>query len=252
MIHVQNRELVVPGQLIAEGDYRLREGAYREGKQVYSSVVGLAYLQGEKIRIIPLQGPYIPYPGDLVVGVVVDSYHSGWILDLNSPYTGNLFVSDLLHRKVDLNREDISKYMSIGDVVVTAVRDVDERMRVQLETDAPMMGKVDKGKLVEISPVKIPRVIGRRGSMLKTIQDVSGCKLIVGQNGRIIVQGKDPWMVNAVVQALFMIEREAHTSGLTDRVRLQLEKVKQEVIEWRNPKNWSSTESGSMDAHRKS
>jgi len=46
MIHVRHRELVVPGQLVAEGDYRLRDGAYREGKQVYSSVVGLAYLQG--------------------------------------------------------------------------------------------------------------------------------------------------------------------------------------------------------------
>ncbi|HID60435.1 MAG TPA: RNA-binding protein [Hadesarchaea archaeon] len=226
MIHVQNRELVVPGQLIAEGDYRLREGAYREGKQVYSSVVGLAYLHGGEIRIIPLQGPYIPSQGDLVVGVVVDSYHSGWILDLNSPYTGNLFVSDLLHRKVDLNREDISKYLSIGDVVVAAVKNVDERVRVQLETGGPRMGKTDSGKLVEISPVKIPRVLGRKGSMLKTLQEISGCKLIVGQNGRIIVQGKDSQMVNAVVQALFMIEREAHTSGLTDRVRLRLEKNK--------------------------
>jgi len=228
MLYVQNRELVVPGQLIAEGGYRVHEGAFIEGKQVYASVVGLADLRGHDIRIIPLQGRYIPKPGDVVIGVVVDSYSSGWILDMNSPYTGNLFVSDLLQRKVDLVREDISQYLSIGDVVIAKIRDVDERMRVQLETGEPGMGRVEKGKLVEISPAKVPRVIGKKGSMLNTLQDVGECKLMVGQNGRIMILGKNPRMINAVVEALLMIEREAHISGLTDRVHLMLEKIKSE------------------------
>ena len=226
MIHVQNRELVVPGQLLAEGGYRLREGVFREGKQIYSAMVGLADLHGEEIRVIPLRGRYIPMRGDVVIGVVVDSHYSGWILDLNSPYTGNLFVSDLVHRKVDLAKEDVSQYLGMGDVVVAKVEDVDELMRVRLGTDAPGMGKVKGGKLVEISPVKIPRVLGRKGSMLNTLQDVGECKLRVGQNGRIMIWGKDQRMVNAVVEALLMIEREAHISGLTDRVRLHLEKAK--------------------------
>ena len=228
MLHIQNRELVVPGQLIAEGGYRLYEGAFREGKQVYASVVGLADLRGQNIRIIPLQGRYIPKRGDVVIGVVVDSHYSGWILDINSPYTGNLFVSDLLRRKVDLVREDISQYLGMRDVVVAGVKDVDERMRIQLEASEPGMGRVEGGKLVEISPTKIPRVIGRKGSMLNTLQDVGECRLGVGQNGRIIIRGKDPRMINAVVEALLMIEREAHTSGLTDRVHLMLEKIKSE------------------------
>ena len=228
MLHVQNRELVVPGQLIAEGGYRVYEGAFREGEQVYASVVGLADLHGQNIRIIPLQGRYIPKRGDVVIGVVVDSHYSGWILDINSPYTGNLFVSDLLRRKVDLVREDISQYLGMGDVVVAGVKDVDERMRVQLEASEPGMGRVERGKLVEISPMKVPRVIGRKGSMLKTLQDIGECKIRVGQNGRIMIWGKDPRMLNAVVEALLMIEREAHTSGLTDRVHLMLEKIKSE------------------------
>ncbi len=228
MIHVQNRELVVPGQLIAEGSYRLQDGAFREGEQVYSAVVGLVDLREREIRVIPLQGRYIPSSGDVVIGVVVDSHYSGWILDLNSPYTGNLFVSELVHRKVDLVREDIDKFLSMGDVVAAKVKDVDERMRVLLEVDEPWMGRMETGKMVEISPMKIPRVLGRKGSMLKTLQDVTGCRARVGQNGRILVLGKDPRMVSAVVEALLMIEREAHTSGLTDRVRLMLEKIKSE------------------------
>ncbi len=228
MLCVQNRELVVPGQLIAEGDYVLREGVFREGKCVYSSVLGLADLRGRNIRIIPLQGRYIPKRDDVVIGVVIDSHYSGWILDINSPYDGNLFVSDLLRRKVDLTREDISQYLDIGDVVMAKVKDVDELMRVKLEAGEPGMGKMSGGKLVEIVPAKIPRVIGRKGSMMATLQSVSGCKIRVGQNGRIMVWGEDPRMVSVTVEALLMIEREAHTSGLTDRVRLMLEKAKSE------------------------
>lgn len=228
MIHIQNRELVVPGQLIAEGGYFIREGTFREGDRIYASVVGLADLRGQNIRIIALQGRYIPKRGDAVIGVVIDTHRSGWILDLNSPYVGNLFVSDLLRRKVDLLREDISQYLGMGDVVMAKIKDVNELMRVQLEAGEVGMGKVTGGKLVELVPTKIPRVIGKKGSMIATIQNTSGCQIKAGQNGRILIWGDDPRMVNAVVEALLMIEREAHTSGLTDRVRLKLEKVKSE------------------------
>lgn len=226
MIHVQNRELVVPGQLIAEGEYKYMEGAFREGDKIYAAVVGLADIKGEQVRVVPLQGRYIPHEGDLVIGVVIDSHNSGWILDINSPYTGNLFVSELLHRKVDLNREDISQYLNIGDVVIASVIEVDEYMRVLLGTEEREMGRVKGGKLMEISPAKIPRVLGSKGSMIKVIQDSTGCRLAVGQNGRIMIWGDDHRMVNLAVEAILMIEREAHTSGLTDRVHLMLEKEK--------------------------
>ncbi|MFH1821404.1 MAG: exosome complex RNA-binding protein Rrp4 [Methanobacteriota archaeon] len=226
MIHVQNREIVIPGQLIAEGDYKYMEGSFREGDKIYSAVVGLADVKGEQIRVIPLQGRYIPHVGDLVVGVVIDAHKSGWILDLNSPYNGNLFVSELVHRKVDLDQEDISQYLGMGDVVLASIKDVDEYMRVLLETMERGMGQIRGGKMVEISPAKVPRVLGRKGSMLKVIEKNTGCTLAVGQNGRIIIWGDDPKMVNLAVEAVLMIEREAHTSGLTDRVALMLEKEK--------------------------
>jgi exosome complex component RRP4 len=223
MLHVEDRELVVPGQLIAEGDYFVHEGAFHEGDHVYASVVGLIRVQGKKIRVIPLQGPYIPKCDDAVVGIVIDSYYAGWELDLDSPYTGNLFVSDLLQRKVDLDREDISKYLKVGDAVFARVKEVDELMRVSLEAGDRGMGRVSGGKLVEIGPKKVPRVIGRKGSMISVLQKIGECSLKVGQNGRVVVWGRNPERVNAVVEALFMIEREAHTSGLTDRVRQFLE-----------------------------
>ncbi len=224
MLHVENRQLVVPGQFIAEGDYPVSEGVFREGDRVYSSVLGLADIRERKISVIPLQGRYIPKRGDRVIGVVIDAFYSGWTLDLNSPYTGKLFVSGLLDRKVDLDKEDISEYLEVGDTVSAEVVDVDELMNVLLEASDRGMGKITGGKLVEISPPKIPRVIGRKGSMISMLQKVSGCRINVGQNGRVMVWARDMERVSPVVEALLMIEREAHTSGLTDRVREFLEK----------------------------
>ncbi len=226
MIHVEKRELVVPGQLIAEGRYKYMEGTFREEDKIYSAVVGLVGIKGEQIRVIPLQGRYIPHEGDLVIGVVIDTHHSGWILDINSPYSGNLFVSNLVHRKVDLNNEDISKYLGLGDVVIASVMEVSEHMKVLLETDRQEGGVVENGELIEISSAKIPRVLGRKGSMLRIIQADTDCRLVVGENGRIIILGSNHHMVNLAVKAILMIEREAHTSGLTERVHLMLEKEK--------------------------
>jgi len=224
MLNVKRRELVVPGELVAEGDYLLGEGLFRDGREIYSSVVGLVDIRGRKVRVIPLQGRYVPKPGDKVIGIVIDAFYYGWILDLNSPYTGTLFASDLLGRKVDFSREDLSEYLEAGDAVFVKVKEVDELMHVSLEADKWGMGKLKGGKLVEISSAKIPRVIGRGGSMISMLQGVSGCRLRVGQNGRVMVWGRDLKRVNAIVEALLMIEREAHTTGLTDRVREFLEK----------------------------
>ena len=218
MIHVQNRELVVPGQLIAEGGYSIREGAFREGDHIYASVVGLTDLHGQDIRIIPLQGRYIPKRGDAVIGVVIDTHYSGWILDLNSPYVGNLFVSDLLQRKVDLLREDISMYLGMGDVVMAKVKDVNELMRVQLEAGEVGMGRVTGGKMVELVPTKIPRVIGKKGSMISLLRGETGCDLTVGKNGWVLVAGKSAEDEELVGMAIRKIEREAHVPGLTDRM----------------------------------
>lgn len=62
--------------------------------------------------------------------------------------------------------------------------------------------------------------------MISTLQKVGGCKVRIGQNGRIMIWGHDPDKVQRVTEAILMIEREAHTSGLTDRVREFLEKSK--------------------------
>lgn len=224
MMHVENRELVIPGQLIAEGDYQLGDGVFQNEEGIRASQVGLADKRDKKIRVITLEGRYIPKAGDKVLGIVIDSYYAGWILDLNSPYQGNLSVSSLLQRRVDLSEESLDKFLEIGDIVEAKIQDVDKLMDLKMEVTDDEKGKISGGRLVEISPTKIPRVIGKKGSMISVLQKSGNCSLSIGQNGRIMVWGEDRESTNRVVEALLMIEKEAHTSGLTDRVKKFLEK----------------------------
>lgn len=224
MMHVDKRELVVPGQLIAEGDYDLGEGVFRDEGKIRASVYGLADESRNEIKVIPLEGRYIPKVGDKIIGIVVDDYYAGWILDINSPYEGNLPVSNLLQRRVDLDEEDISEFLEVGDVVEAMVQEVDELMDITLNVGDDERGRISGGRLIEILPSKIPRVIGRKGSMISILQKKGRCNVSVGQNGRIMIWGDDRERVNRVVEAILKIEREAHTSGLTDRIREFLEK----------------------------
>jgi len=226
MIMVENRELVVPGQQLAEGDYLVSDGVFREGKRIFSTVVGLVDIKGRRIRVIPLQGPYIPKEGDLVIGVIVDVHPLGWIVDINSPYLANLLVQDYLQRKVTPGRENLKRFLQVKDVVVLRVKKVDEKKQVLLEGGKPGLGKLKGGKLVEISPMKIPRVLGKKGSMLSVLQKSGRCRLLVANNGRIMIWGSDG-DVARVTDALKKIEREAHTTGLTDRIKLMLEETKE-------------------------
>lgn len=223
-MHVEKRELVVPGQLIAEGDYKLGDGVFKDDNVIRASQMGLADKRGNKIRVIPLEGRYIPKEGDRVIGIAVDDYHAGWMLEINAPYLGNLSVSSLLQRKVDLDKEDISKFLEVGDAVEARIQDVDELMKILLEVTEDEKGRISGGRLVEINPSRIPRVIGRKGSMISILQKEGECELSVGQNGRIMVWGDDKKKVNKVIDAIFKIEREAHISGLTDRIKEFLQK----------------------------
>jgi len=55
------------------------------------------------------------------------------------------------------------------------------------------------------------------------------CSIFVGQNGRIWLRG-DEKMMDLAIRTIFKIEREAHTSGLTDKIK---EYLKNELEEMR-------------------
>ncbi len=222
MILVKERELVVPGQLLAEGEMKAGKGAYRDGKRIYSCVTGLVEVKKGEIGVIALEGAYEPKVGDDVIGLVVDSHPYGWKVDVRAPTEADLWAQDAIG-KVNVFRVNLSSFLRVGDMIYAKVLEVTGQRKIRLSIRGKGYGKLKEGWLVEITPVKTPRVIGRRRSMLNTIRQVMGCELKVGQNGRIVIQTNDSRKFMLISQALKKIEREAHTTGLTDRIKALLE-----------------------------
>jgi len=219
-VYFQKREVVVPGQLLAEGRYRASFGTYDDGDRIYSALVGLAELRGNTVKVVALEGVYIPREGDLVLGTITIVTGNNWKVDIGGPYLASLHANNALRRPYD---DDISRYMDIGDVIAAEVIAFDRVTGPFLGMKGRGLRRLDSGMILEISPAKIPRVIGRRGSMINMIQDILRIQTMVGQNGRIWIRASNIEVMRLAIKAFKMIEAQAHTSRLTDRVKTMLE-----------------------------
>jgi exosome complex component RRP4 len=216
-LFVNRRDVVTPGDLLAEGEFQPGENALREGNRIYASKVGLVDVEGDRISVVPLKGCYFPKPGDLVIGRIVEAGLTGWEVDIFAPYPALLPMSET-YTKGHASKTDLSTIFSTGDLVMAKVIAFDRTRDPLLTLKGPGLGKAFGNRLVRISPIKIPRLIGRKGSMINMLKRETGCRITVGQNGIVLVSGRDDKSERVAVEAIYRIEREAHTQGLTDGI----------------------------------
>src|ERR1043166_1453127 len=84
------------------------------------------------------------------------------------------------------------------------------------------LGKIPRGELLKISATRVPRLIGKRGSMIQTIEQATQTRVLIGQNGIVVVTGRNADGLKLAVRAIRMVEEEAHTANLTQRIKLLL------------------------------
>jgi len=216
-VYVQKKQVVAPGELLAQGDYYPELNASKNGENLYSTIMGVFDFKGNRLSVVPLKHCYIPFVDDLVIGRIADVGMSGWTVDINSPYPALLPASEVAGRRHG-PRMEAERLFSVGDLVRAKVIAFDRTRDPLLTTRDRDLGKITQGKIVKISPSKIPRLIGKEGSMINLLKKETSCSLMVGQNGIVLVACKSPELENIVVEVIEMIEREAHTQGLTDRV----------------------------------
>jgi len=226
-IFFEKREIVVPGDLLAEGDYIAGENTFKEGKRIYATRVGLVEYADKKVNVVALKSFYIPRVGDLVIGKIVEVGISGWIVDINSPYMALLRASDVIERGFNPRKDDLTAIYDVGDMIIAKIVSYDRTQNPLLTVNEARLGKITRGQIIKITPTKIPRVIGRKGSMINVIKKESGCNVILGQNGLILIMGRSPENERLAVMAIRKIEEESHTSGLTDRIAEMLRKEKE-------------------------
>ncbi|MBQ8016585.1 MAG: exosome complex protein Rrp4 [Methanobrevibacter sp.] len=217
MIHVENKDLVIPGQILADDEYYSGRGTFKENGKVCSSLLGRVSLRNKKIRVIPLKSKYVPKKGDVVIGKIKDVRFSMWDVDINSPYSGILPAFEVFGRE----KKELNKVYDVGDVLFLRVVDVDEIKKAKLGLKGRGMGKFKGGIIVDIAPTKVPRLIGKKGSMINMIKDKTKCKIVVGQNGLVWVKGNED-MEQLTRDIIHLIEAEAHTSGLTNKIKNKL------------------------------
>ena len=228
------RQLVAPGDLIAEGEYIAGENTYTEDNKIYASRIGLVEYEDKKVNVVALRAFYIPRIGDIVIGTVVEVGFNGWTVDINSPYLALLRASDVLSRPFKPQKDDLSQVLDVGDLVVAKIISYDRTHDPQLTVGEPGLGKITRGEITRITPTKIPRVIGRKGSMISMIKQETGCQIILGLNGVILITGKNLEDEQLAMMAIRKIEQESHTSGLTDRITQMLEEEKAKRKESKN------------------
>jgi exosome complex component RRP4 len=229
-ILLEKRQLVTPGDLIAEGEYIAGENTYSENGKIYAARVGIVEYETKKIDVVALKAFYMPRTGDIVIGTITEVGFNGWTVDINSPYIALLRASDVLSRPFKPQKDDLPQVLDAGDLLVAKVVSYDRTHDPQLTVAEPGLGKITRGQIIKITPTKIPRVIGRKGSMISMIKQETGCNIILGLNGVVLITGKTMEDEQLAMKAILKIEQESHTSGLTDRITQMLkeEKTKKE------------------------
>lgn len=228
-VFYEKKQLVAPGDLLAEGDYVPGDSTYKENGKIYANRLGLVDYEGRRVHVVALKAFYVPAPGDTVIGKVVETTPGGWIIDIKAPHPARLRASDVVERSFKPETTDLPSIFDVGDLIIANVVASDRTRDPLLTVREPGLGKIMRGQLVEVTPTKIPRVIGRQGSMVGMIKRETGCQLTIGQNGLILINGRSPKDERLAVMALRKIEAESHTSGLTDRVTEMIKKERKAV-----------------------
>lgn len=218
-IYKKNKEIVVPGEVIAEGmDFVAGNGTSRFGKKIIANLLGLINIGTRVIKIVPLVGGYLPKKGDVIIAKVIDITISGWRVDFGSPYTAILSIRDALDERIQKGA-DLTKIFNLGDYLVAKITQVTSQNLVDITMKSPGLRKLKEGFIIKVNSHKIPRIIGKQGSMINLLKKETNCKIIAGQNGWIWIKG-NPKDEVVLIKAIRKIEEESHLEGLTDNIKL--------------------------------
>jgi exosome complex component RRP4 len=212
------RKQVIPGDVIASGDYRYGPNVERRGEQLIALRVGTAEVSHEYgVKLNPLTGPYWPHAEDLVIGKVVDMSGFGWEVDINACFFGYLPASFVFGREFSPATHDLSTKFKVGDLMGARIESFERTRDPQLSIRGPGLGPITGGEIVKIAPSRVPRLIGKRGSMVNMISDRTGTDIKVGQNGYVVVEGSPEGKAKAL-EAVRMIDQGVQGPELARKV----------------------------------
>ena len=147
-----------------------------------------------------------------------------WELDINSCYVGFLPAQDVFGRDFSAHADELATKLRTGDLVAARIANFDRTRDPLVSISDRDLGKIDSGVLMEISPSKVPRLIGKKGSMIQMIEEATDAAITIGQNGWVVVSCESPEGLLKAKKAIQMVNEQAHVANLTDQVKEMLDK----------------------------
>lgn len=223
---VEKREIVIPSQFLGDGkDKKAGRGTIIIDGKIYSERLGVLNKNSEYINVIPLKGRYDPIEGDFVIGIVEEALQSGWLVDINAPSPALLHVNEV---PWDVEFGETERYLNHGDSIMAKILQVDISKKIQITLNDRNLYKIKGGHIIKVEPSKVPRIIGKKGSMIALLKKYTRCRIFVGQNGRIWIDGEHD-SIAKVLETIRKIENEALSYGLTNRIETFLKKDAKDV-----------------------
>ena len=221
----ETRDVVIPGDLIYEGKIRTGDNTYKEDGNIYATRVGLVNYGNDRVTVIALEAGFVPLVGDLVIGEVRDIELGQWKVNIGSDKNAILTVKDAINKPFR-SYLDMTRILDVGDTIVAKIVDLDRSRTAILSIIGRDLGRVHEGFIINITPSKIPRLIGKKGSMINMILRETRCHVTIGQNGRVLIQGRNRSDEELAVKVIKKVDAEAHTSGLTSRIQAYFTAIK--------------------------
>ena len=211
-------QFVLPGDVIITGDYRPEQNVVLDGNRLMSTAVGFSEIKDNSVTVTPLTGLYTPKTDDLVIGKIVSHNALSWEVDINSYYSGILTASDIFGKDYSASRDDLSLKLNTCDIILARIANVGSRDPL-LTIIGENLGKIDAGELVKISPAKIPRLLGKHGSMIQSIEASTNATITVGQNGFIILKCDDSAGLQKAIASIKMIGMTHDDANIEEKIQ---------------------------------
>ncbi|HED05691.1 MAG TPA: RNA-binding protein [Ignavibacteria bacterium] len=218
---MSNKKIVIPGEVIVSGEkYLPGEGTEKKDNDIVAIMYGLSEETNELVKVIPLSGVYNPRRGNVIIGKVENVTFNGWIINITAPNSAFLSLTEVPRY---VNKDGLEEVMDIGDMVVAKIWNINKR-GIDLSIKSRGLGKIEEGMIVKINSNKVPRVIGKEGSMVNLIKNETGCNITIGQNGLIWISGDKIEDELLAKKAVLFVTEKSFVEGLTDKLKEWFEK----------------------------
>ncbi|MCK4429521.1 MAG: RNA-binding protein [Candidatus Aenigmarchaeota archaeon] len=202
--------IVTPGTLVSMSE-KSGEGTFVFNGKTHSKYLGIKK-EGYRINVAPFKQVYKPKNRDKVIGQIEKFNYPFFIVDIHAPLPAFLYLSDTSKYAVT-DQEKLMRTYKPGTWILAEIGEITDKVKLSMKYYETKV--LTSGMTAYITPAKVPRVIGKAGSMIKMIHDKTGCNIKIGQNGVIWIEGGK---IDLVIKVIQKIDDEAHIPGLTSRV----------------------------------